>query len=91
MMKHGINLIKEEKKLAMLFQLKKDLTRKGPSKEWIENENLIKEKSYYVTHRKIRTFAFLDDKTKGSNWLQMRTRLQPIRTFSEITFKVKFM
>jgi len=56
----------------MLFQLKKDLTRKGPSKEWIENENLIKEKSYYVTHRKIRTFAFLDDKTKGSNWLQMR-------------------
>ena len=57
----------------------------------IENENLIQEKPYYIAHSKIQTLALLDDKTKGSNWLQMRTRLQPIRTFSEITFKVKFM
>ncbi len=36
----------------------------------VENGNLIKEKPYYIAHSKIQTLAFLDDGTKGSNWLQ---------------------
>ncbi len=40
------------------------------------------------THSKIRTLALLDDEHKGANWLQWRTRLQPIRTASEIQVKI---
>jgi len=38
-------------------------------------------KPYYVAHTKIETLALLDEKHKGSNWLQWRCLLVKIRTF----------
>jgi len=48
-------------------------------------------KPYYVAHTKIRTLALLDEGHKGTNWLQWRTRLQPIRTASEIEAHIKIL
>ncbi len=31
----------------------------------------------------------MNERNKGSNWLQWRTRLQPIRTAAEITAQIK--
>jgi len=44
-----------------------------------------------VAHTKIRTYALLEEGHKGTNWLQWRTRLQPIRTASEIEAHIKIL
>jgi hypothetical protein len=45
-------------------------------------------KPYYIAKTKIQTLALLDKKYKSANWLQWRTRLQPIRTAAEIPVKI---
>lgn len=35
--------------------------------------------------------ALLDDKYKSSNWYRWRTRMQPIRTISEISAHIKIL
>jgi len=39
-------------------------------------------KPYYIAHTKIQTLALLDDKHKGSNWLQWRRKKDSIGLFS---------
>ena len=46
-------------------------------------------KPYYIAHTKIQTLVLLDDKYKGSNWVQWRTRLQPIRTAAEMSAQIE--
>ena len=38
-------------------------------------------KPYYMAHTKIKTLALLDEKHKGSNWLQWRSVLDKVRTY----------
>jgi len=47
----------------------------------IENENIIELKPYYIAYSNIETLALLDNENKSANWLQWRTRMQPIRIF----------
>ena len=58
--------------LALKKYLEQSTWRGFPGEQHIENNNLIQEKPYYIAHSNIQTLALLDDKTKGSNWLQMR-------------------
>ncbi len=48
-------------------------------------------KPYYAAHTKIQTLARLEEKDQGSNWFKWWRRLQPIRTASLITAKIKIL
>jgi len=75
------------KKLLAPISLEPVLTKESDFYQLFEgNERNFK--PYYVAHTKIRTLALLDEEQKGSNWYQWRTRLQPIRTASEIQVKI---
>ncbi len=55
----------------------------------IENGNIIEQKPYYLAHSNIKTLTFLDQKNKGTNWYEWRTRQQPIRTLSLLPVRIK--